>query len=277
MNTAVDRSNRTAPEWNPRRYATEANFVIAGGAPLLELLAARRGERVLDLGAGTGTLTKAIADTGARVVGVDASPAMLAEARAAFPELDLREGRAEALPFDAEFDAVFSNATLHWVHDAEAAARGMRRALVPGGRLVAEFGGYGNVAVVRAAVNHALDVLALPGVPRPFSPWYFPRLGAYTNLLEASGFDVTAAWWFPRPSPMPDRDGQSGIAAWLDVFARELVQAVPAEARGRFDSLVEEYARAALFRDGTWWIDYVRLRVVAVAAPASVSDRAPLT
>ena len=250
-------------DWDPRRYATQARFVIDGGTPLLELLAARPGERVLDLGSGTGTLTRAIADAGAHVVGIDASPAMLAEARRAHPELDFRVGQGEALEFEREFEAVFSNATLHWIHDAGAVARGVRRALVPGGRFVAEFGGYGNVAAVLAAVNHALDVLALDAVPQPFSPWYFPRLGAYASLLEAHGFNVASAWAFPRPSPMPDRNGQSGIAAWLDVFARSLVLSLPDETRGRFTTLVEEHARPALFRDGTWCIDYVRLRVVA--------------
>jgi trans-aconitate methyltransferase len=256
-----------AREWDAKRYASEARFVIDGGAPLLELLAPRPGERVLDLGSGTGALTRAIADAGARVVGLDASPAMLAEARAAHPDLDFRSGRGEALAFEHEFDAVFSNAVLHWIPDAGAVVRGVRAALVPGGRFVAEFGGHGNVAAVLAAVNHALETLALAEVPRPFAPWYFPRLGAYASLLEAHGFDVRSAWSFPRPSAMPDRDGQSGIAAWLAIFARELMASLPETARGPFTRLVEEHARAALFRDGTFWIDYVRLRVVATAAP----------
>lgn len=262
MNTPT-RAEHAAQEWNAKRYANEARFVIDGGAPLVDLLAPRAGERVLDLGAGTGALTRAIADTGAHVVGVDASPAMLAEARAAHPQLDFREGRGEALAFDQEFDAVFSNATLHWIKDAGAVVRGVRRALVPGGRFVAELGGHGNVATVLAAVNHALDELALKSVSQPFSPWYFPRLGAYASLLEAHDFEVRSAWSFPRPSPMPDRDDQSGLSAWLAIFARDLVASVPAGARARFTALAEDYARPLLFRDGTWWIDYVRLRIVA--------------
>ena len=268
MQTSTTTTAAGGREWNPQRYATEARFVIDGGAPLLELLAARPGERVLDVGSGTGALTRAIADTGADVVGIDASAAMLSDARRAYPELDLREGRGEALAFEREFDTVFSNATLHWIHDAAAVVRGVRRALVPGGRFVAEFGGHGNVQTVLAAVNHVLGELAVNGMPQPFSPWYFPRLGAYASLLETHGFDVASAWSFPRPSPMPDRDGQSGLAAWLAIFARDLVASLPADARERFMALVEDYARPALFRDGTWWIDYVRLRVVAtVVAP----------
>ncbi|HEY3497118.1 MAG TPA: class I SAM-dependent methyltransferase [Polyangiaceae bacterium] len=145
--------------WDPKRYEERARFVGEAGAPLLELLAPRAGERILDLGCGTGKLTRALANTGASVVGVDSSPEMLAEARAAHPDLEFALERGEALPYDGEFDAIFSNAALHWMPRARDVASGMARALRPGGRLVAEFGGFENVAAVRAAVSAGLAAL----------------------------------------------------------------------------------------------------------------------
>jgi trans-aconitate methyltransferase len=248
--------------WNPSRYSDDARFVRDGGLPLVDQLRAQSGESVLDLGCGPGQLSRKIADGGARVVGLDASLAMIDEARRAYPELCFEVGRGEALAFDREFDAIFSNAALHWMPRASDVAMGMFRALKPGGRLVAEFGGFGNVAEVVRATNQALVELALASPARALGPWYFPRLGEYAALLEACGFSVGSASWFPRPTPMPDRDGVSGLAAWLEIFASQVLP-LASEERARFLERVEALARPRLFRDGVWWIDYVRLRIEA--------------
>jgi trans-aconitate methyltransferase len=250
--------------WQPDRYSERTGFVADGGLPVIELLAPQPGERILDLGCGTGTLTRTLADAKADVLGLDASAEMVEAARAAHPELRFEVGDGEALEFDAEFDGVFSNAALHWMRRADLVALGMYRALRPGGRLAAELGGYGNVAAVRAAVERAASELALSEFPQPFAPWYFPRLGEYAALLESAGFTVRRAWWFERPSPMPDRGAEAGISAWLEIFAGRWLGRLSSETRARFLAKVVEHARAALYRDGTWWIDYVRLRVEAV-------------
>lgn len=247
--------------WDPKGYEERARFVREGGVPLLELLAPRAGERILDLGCGNGKLTQALAESGASVLGVDASPEMLAEARAAYPALEFALERGEALPYDEEFDAVFSNAALHWMPRAKDVALGVARALRPGGRFVAELGGFENVAVVRAAVSAGF--VALGRGETTWNPWYFPTLGEYAAVLEAAGFRVRSARWFERPSPMPDRPEQSGIADWLSIFASELCATLSAEERARFFGAVEAHARSRLYRDGIWWIDYVRLRIEA--------------
>ncbi|HET9958940.1 MAG TPA: methyltransferase domain-containing protein [Polyangiaceae bacterium] len=248
--------------WQPQKYEQRAGFVQSGGVPVVELLAPRAGERILDLGCGTGTLTQTIAEAGAEVLGIDNSESMIQAARAKYPNLAFEIQSGEELTYVDRFDAVFSNAALHWMHRAEDVARGVYRALRPGGRFVAEFGGAKNVHHVRAAVDAAARELGLP-IPQPYAPWYFPKLGEYTSLLENAGFDVRFAQHFERPSPMPDQGGESGIASWLDIFARQLFQMVPAAQRARFLAAVEQHARPQLFRDGTWWIDYTRLRLVA--------------
>lgn len=242
--------------WDPKLYDDRARFVREGGMPVLELLAPCAGERILDLGCGPGKLTQEIALRGATVVGVDASEEMLREARAAYPELEFSLERAEALPYEAEFDAVFSNATLHWVPEAEAAARGMYRALKRGGRLAAEFGGQGNVAAVRRAVSAALD-------GAEWNPWYFPSIGEYASVLERAGFRVRFAHCFDRPSAMADTPERSGVATWLSIFANDLLRRLSSEERAALFARVEAETRPALHRDGVWYIDYVRLRVEA--------------
>jgi len=242
--------------WSADRYARNARFVADLGAPVLDLLAPRPGERVLDLGCGDGALTERIAAAGAEIVGCDASPELLAAAAAR--GLAVRHADGHALPFEAEFDAVFSNAALHWMsRDPSAVVAGVRRTLLPGGRFVGEFGGHGNVAAVVTALIAVLDRHGVDGTAA--MPWYFPTADEYRALLEAHGFTVDSIALLPRPTPLP-----TGIAGWLATFGAPFVRGLP---EGERDAVLAEVERllAPSLRDGggRWTADYVRLRFAA--------------
>ena len=255
--------------WTADSYARNARFVADLGAPVLALLAPRAGERILDLGCGDGALTAQIAAAGARVVGCDASPDLLAAARAR--GLDARHADGHALPFEAEFDAVFSNAALHWMsRDPAAVVAGVRRALRPGGRFVGEFGGHGNVAAVVTALLAALAARGVDGAPA--FPWYFPTAGEYRTLLETEGFTVESIALVPRPTPLP-----TGLKGWLETFAQPFTRQLPEEERAPALAQTERLLAPSL-RDaaGAWTADYVRLRFAArLDSGASVAQTAP--
>ena len=218
-------------------------------------MAARPGERVLDLGCGDGRLSRRIGETGAAVIGVDGASGMVDAARDLGIDAQVMDG--QALTFHGEFDAVFSNAALHWMIDADAVIAGVRRALKPGGRFVAEFGGGGNVKQVVAALVAALDRRGLQG--RAFIPWYFPTDGEYSERLEAGGFAVDSIALIPRPTPLP-----GVIGDWLDTFAESFLFAVPEPERDDLKAEVVRALRPTLCDDdGQWFVDYVRLRVTA--------------
>ena len=221
----------------------------------MELLAPAPGETILDLGCGDGVLSQRIAESGARVVAVDAAPDMVAAARAR--GLDARVMDGEALTFEDEFDALFSNAALHWMRRPDAVIAGMRRALKPGGRLVAEFGGGANVATVKAALIDGLDRRGLDG--ESFVPWYFPDDAAYRARLEAGGFTVDDIALIERPTPLPGPLGD-----WLDTFCESFLFALPEADHEAYKAEVVEALRPRLCDgSGRWSVDYVRLRVVA--------------
>ena len=254
----ADREDPRAQTWDPDLYRDRASFVHRMASDLLELLAPRPGERVLDLGCGTGELTAQIARAGAKVVGVDSSPAMIQQARRAFPEATFQVGSGEALSFDREFDAVFSNAALHWMRRADATAQGIAGALRPGGRLVAEFGGKGCIATVCQALEEVLPRFGED--PKAWLPWYFPDVPTYVGVLAAAGLEARYAHLFDRPTPV---EGDDGLAAWLRLFLSRLAEHLGAGWED-FARQVERRAAPVLFRDGRWVLDYVRLRVVAV-------------
>ena len=239
-------------EWSARRYAETAHFVPALGAAVLELLAPAAGERILDLGCGDGVLTEKIAAAGAAVVAVDAAPDMVAAARARGVDARLMPG--QNLIFDGEFDAVFSNAALHWMRPPEAVLAGVRRALRPGGRFVAEMGGHNNTAAIIVALS---AVLARRGLDaHRLSPWYFPSAAAYRNKLAEAGFAVAEIRIIPRPTVLP-----TSIEPWLDTFAGAFFGALPEEDRSPASAEVAELLRPVLMDEtGTWVADYVRLR-----------------
>jgi SAM-dependent methyltransferase len=251
--------------WDADAYEDRHAYVYEYGEDVVDLLAPDAGERILDLGCGTGRLTDRIAATGARAVGVDSSPAMLAEARASRPRPEFVRADATALPFEAAFDAVFSNAALHWIPAADQpdALASVRRALVPGGRFVAELGGAGNVRAIREAVRTAVAARGY----EPADPWYFPSIGEYARRLEANGFEVRRARLFDRPTELAD--GEDGLAAWLDAFGEGLLADVPAAERDAVVADAADALREERFRDGTWIADYRRLRFVAVAVEAA--------
>ncbi len=255
-------STRNAP-WDAGLYDDRHSFVWKHGATLVDLLAPQAGERILDLGCGTGHLTARIAEAGAQVVGIDSSAEMIAEARRGFPGLCFEVADARDFDLGEPFDAVFSNAVLHWVKPPERAVACIKRSLAPGGRFVAELGGRGNVAVIAAALEAAAGETSI-GAWEP--PWYFPSIGEYAALLESNGLEVTHAVLFDRPTPL---DGDDGLRSWVTIFARDLVERIPPDGREAFLRRVEDAARASLHRDGGWIADYRRLRVVARRVDAS--------
>lgn len=248
----------TATRWDPALYAANAAFVPALGAPVLDLLAPRPGEHVLDLGCGDGVLTAKLVAAGCNVVGVDADPAMVAAAKGR--GIDARLGDARALDFDGQFDAVFTNAALHWVGQPEVVTAGVKRALKPSGRYVGEFGGHANIAAIRTAL---IAVLARHGFPAAGAETsYYPTADAFRAVLEGAGFVVDSCAIIPRPTPLPD----TGMAGWLQTFRGGFIDAagVPADQQAQIIAeTVRLLAPSLQGADGRWTADYVRIRFSA--------------
>jgi len=245
-------------DWNAGLYDASHAFVWEFGRDLLALLAPQPGERILDVGCGTGHLTAEIARTGAQVLGIDRSAAMIAQAKENFPGLMFESHDVCALPFDGEFDAIFSNAVLHWVRPPETATAAMARALKPGGRLVLEFGGHGNIRVLVEGAYRALRHLGVPE-PERLNPWYFPSVAAYSAVLESCGIEVTCALLFDRLTPL--QDGERGLETWFHMFGGCFLEPLADSQHAEFFRLLSDYAAPQLLRDGNWSADYRRLRI----------------
>ena len=251
----------TDMKWNAELYDDKHAFVSKYGEALVDLLQPAPGERILDLGCGTGVLAQRIADQGASITGIDRSAAMVDKARRGYPDLDFRVMSATDFHFDQPFDAIFSNATLHWVTDAAAAVRQIYENLKPGGRLVLEMGGKGNVELILSTLQNAL---LAHGYSDQASRriFYFPSLSEYSGLLEKQGFRVTFAAHFDRETEL--KDSETGIKDWLRMFGNAFLEGI---GEAQVDALldeVQEKLKPTLFRDGSWWADYKRLRVVAI-------------
>lgn len=246
--------------WDSALYDESFNIITRLGAGVLDLLAPRPGERIVDLGCGTGDLTAQIAAAGAEVIGIDAAEAMIVRARERFPQLRFEVARGQDFVVESPVDAVFSSAALHWMSPPEDVAASVFRALKPGGRFVAEMGGDGNIATIIAALKRAL---AEEGIPweRVRNPWYFPSIGQYASLLERIGFEVAQMHLFDRPTPLDDCP--NGIADWVRMFGGDFLAVVPPERQSAFQNRVSELTRPALFHDGRWLGDYRRLRFEA--------------
>ena len=242
--------------WSASGYAANAPFVPALGNAVLEMLAPQPGELVLDVGCGDGVLTQRIADAGAAVIGIDSSPEMIAAAQAR--GLDARVQSATELTFTAEFDAVFTNAALHWIKAADTVIAGVSRALKPGGRFVGEFGGHGNVAAITVALIAVLERRGIANAAARI-PWFYPTPLEYKALLEQGGFVVDSVQLIPRPTPLP-----TGMRGWLETFANPFCAALPADERDNYLDEVTALLKPVLCdQQGNWTADYARLRFAA--------------
>lgn len=248
-------------KWNAGLYDDKHNFVFKFGEDVVQLLNPRQGERILDLGCGTGYLSNLIAQAGARVIGIDRSTAMVERARAAYPDLDFRVLSATDFHFDTPFDAVFSNATLHWVLDKATAIDNIYHALRPGGRLVLEMGGKGNVEEIIVATRKVLTRHHYYG-NAAIQVWYFPSLGEYTTLLEKRGFRIQFAAHFDRLTKLQDAD--NGIKDWLRMFCNTFFKDIPETEIDTILGEIQETLKPTHYNNHTWFADYKRLRIEAI-------------
>ncbi|MBD2728492.1 methyltransferase domain-containing protein [Nostoc sp. FACHB-892] len=247
-------------DWNTALYQDKHAFVWQYGEDLLKFLNPKPGELILDLGCGTGQLTEKIAQAGAEVLGVDHAPAMIEKARQNYPHICFDVADARNFRVDKPLDAVFSNAVLHWVKEADSAIASIHQALKPGGRFVAEFGGKGNVQAIATALESALEALNISA--QALNPWYFPSIGEYASLLEQQGFDVIHAMLFARPTPLAE--GEAGMANWIQMFASAFLVGLTDEQQIQVIRVVNEYLKPTLYQQGIWTADYRRIRIVAI-------------
>lgn len=239
--------------WDANLYENKHSFVWQYGENLIELLSPQTGEYVLDLGCGTGQLTQQIATTGAEVMGIDYALSMIEQAQKNYPNLKFIVADARNFDFPELFDAIFSNATLHWVKEPEQVIKCIWEGLKPGGRFVAEFGGKGNVQAIVETLDSVIKITE--------NPWYFPSIAEYTSLLEQQGFCVTYATLFARPTPL---EGEAGMANWIQMFCSHLLSEIPAEQQTKVVREIEHHLHSKLYQDGVWFVDYKRIRIVAI-------------
>ena len=227
-------------DWDVERYEAGHSYVWTFGRGVIEWLNPQAGERILDAGCGAGQLTAEIAAAGATVLGIDSAPSMVAQARLSYPKLQFALADLMAFKASEPFDAVFSNAVLHWVRPPESAAKAMAAALHPGGRLVVEFGGHGNVARIQDALGEHRN------------PWYFPSIAEYAKVLESAGLEPVQAVLFDRPTRI---EGEGGLDDWFEMYLPALDPFIRKSA--------VEHLKPGMYDGSAWTLDYRRLRVQA--------------
>lgn len=246
-------------KWDSQLYDNEHRFVSGYGEDVVKLLNPQAGETILDVGSGTGDLAAVIAESGAVVHGIDASESMVEQAKAKFPGIHFQVASITDFDKPRYYDAVFSNATLHWIADKNNAVEKMYQNLKPGGRLVLEMGAKGNVAEIIEAVMVALNEHKIPDDSLK-NRWYFPSLGEYASLLESKGFRVEYAVHFDRETPLKSKDG---IKNWIRMFGKDVFEGAGEKMVDRMLNQIQDSLAPTRFYDGQWYADYKRLRMVA--------------
>ncbi len=245
--------------WNPSLYQATQRYQFEYGKNLInELLKPQHRETILDLGCGTGQLTKIISDKGSQVIGIDNSPKMINQALKNFPKLEFVVANGTDFKFPNFFDAVYSHATLHWILDANKVIDCIAHCLKPGGRFVAQFDGQGSLVKVMAASDAAIQKIA--GVKRE-KLFYFPSIGEYSTLLESYGFEVSYTALLDHTTKL--EEGKNGLNSWINTFGHGLFPDIEKELVKRVIALMEEILTPVLYKNGDWYVDYKRIRILA--------------
>jgi len=247
--------------WNVDLYNEKHGFVHQYGSDLVQLLDPKSGERILDLGCGSGQLSNEISSFTDQVIGIDSSKEMIEASKALFKNVEFYQMDAASFSFTEAFDAIFSNAVLHWVKDQKTASQNMFRHLKTGGRLVVEFGGAGNVATITDAIKSCLEkrgFLENAGLER----WYFPSISSYSTLLEEVGFEVVHAELYDRPTLLESKN--DGIKDWIEMFGAHFVEGIGQKDKNDMLHEVQHKVQSSCFKEGNWYADYRRIRVVAI-------------
>lgn len=253
-------NNATKDYWDASLYDGKHAFVSNFGNDVIKLLDAKKGERILDLGCGTGDLAHSLTEMGVTVGGVDKSKNMIDQAKAKYPNIVFGVSDAIELDYQNEFDAVFSNAVLHWVKPPKQALQSIYQTLKPKGRFVAEFGGKGNVKIITDEILNQFESYEVEFTDKQFL-WYFPSIGEYSTLMEEVGFRVMHVQHFDRPTPL---DGENGLRNWLEMFSGGMFEGISNELKNEIFNNIETNVRETLYLDGCWFADYKRIRVIGV-------------
>jgi ubiquinone/menaquinone biosynthesis C-methylase UbiE len=247
--------NNVMDNWNASMYDGSHQFVSKYGESLVDLLDPQKSETILDVGCGTGDLANSLAKLGCNVIGIDKSANMVQLARVKYSKIPFHVKDVLEIDYKDEFDAVFSNATLHWIKQPKDALQAIFHSLKVGGRFVAEFGGEGNVKMITEEIRKQF---ARVGIEYK-SPWYYPSIGQYTSLMEEVGFRVTFAAHFDRPTRL---EGEHGLRNWIEMFGTSFFESVPAQTKNEIMTRVVDNLKTFLYKDDQWTADYKRLRVI---------------
>lgn len=250
--------SRPKSKWDPEHYDDKFSFVYQYGEDLFTLLDPKPGERILDLGCGTGELTELIHQSGAEVIGMDKSQDMIRAARSKYPHLEFVVSDATTFQFDSLFDAIFSNATLHWILDYRNCIHNMFKNLKVNGKLILEFGGKGNIQNIIRPLRAELSKRGF-STQANLQIWYFPSPADYATELEAAGFRVKSAQHFNRPTKL-----QGDVKDWLNMFAQAFFVGIPDSEAEAIKNEVQIKASGKCLKNGLWFADYKRLRIEAI-------------
>ena len=257
MNKTLTSNNN----WNSSLYQEKHNFVWKYGENLLEILNPQPKETILDLGCGTGQLTAKIAECGAEVIGIDGASEMIEKAKDNYPQLEFKVADARNFELSQPVDAIFSNATLHWISEADEVINSINKSLKTGGKFISEFGGKGNIESIVKALYRALEKIGVNN-PSKLNPWYFPSIGEYSSKLENHGFEVVYSNLFYRPTLLQDKD--NGLANWIKMFGSNFFTELLESEIDLVIQDVEKQLKPKLYQDRNWFADYRRIQIKAI-------------